>query len=64
MSPSEEWLVEAAEKEIKQTILKEWYPGFEPDLNAPVPSSKHKKPSKKTARKNALSNGRPNRRSK
>jgi len=64
VSPSEEWLVEAAEKEIKQTILKEWYPGFEPDLNAPVPSSKHKKPSKKTARKNALSNGRPNRRSK
>jgi superfamily II DNA/RNA helicase len=62
VSPSEEWLVEAAEKETNQPILKEWFPGFEPDLNAPVPSSKHKKPGKKSALKKALSNGQPARR--
>lgn len=64
VSPSEDWLVEAVEKEIDGTIIKEWYPGFEPDLTAIDSPSNHRKPSKKTTRNKALARGKTSRRRK
>ncbi len=62
VSPSEDWLVEAVEKEIDETIIKEWYPGFEPDLTAPQTPKSYNKPNKKTVRNKALARGKSSRR--
>ena len=56
MSPDEEWLLKAIEEVLNKPLLPQWLPGYEPDLNKPLKNGRRKQsaPSKKSARKKAL----------
>jgi len=56
VSPDEEWLLKPIEELISTDLLKQWLPGYEPDLSKPAKSSRSnsRTPSKKSARQKAL----------
>jgi superfamily II DNA/RNA helicase len=49
LSPDEEWLLTAIEELLDCRLLQQWYPGYEPDLNAVI---KPKKPGDKQRARN------------
>ncbi len=62
LSPDEEWLLTAVEKVIETRLPQQWLPGYEPDLTKIAKANKPM--NKKTARKQALSGGRDEKRKK
>ncbi|WP_289028618.1 DEAD/DEAH box helicase [uncultured Paraglaciecola sp.] len=54
MSPKEEWLLEAVEKVLDSVLLKQWLPGFEPDLTKQNQPAKRSNKGKQQARNKAL----------
>jgi len=57
MSPDEEWLLKAIEELLATSLLRQWLPGYEPDLTKPTtsPKSRNRIQSKKSIRDKALS---------
>ncbi|MFT2091240.1 DEAD/DEAH box helicase [Paraglaciecola sp. 2405UD69-4] len=54
MSPKEEWLLEAVEKVLDSVLLKQWLPGYEPDLTKQNQPAKRSNKGKQQARNKAL----------
>lgn len=57
VSQSEEWLLTAIEELLEGDLLKQWFPGYEPDLTklAKINKESSKTPNKKHIRRKALS---------